>query len=294
MTAVAHPRCIRLIEVFEDSKAVHLVEELATGGELFDRILDLGYFSEKDAALVMKQVLEGIAYMHSIGACHRDLKPENLLMVSGDKDKPEYNECKIADFGLSSLRPVDTEDTTMNTVCGTPDYLAPEVIIIAAEGSKSRKTYDAKVDVWAIGVIWYTMLCGYPPFWSENMAEMLHMIRKGDYSFPSPAWDAVTKETKDFIAFMLQVDAAKRPSSKECLESAYLSKTADMSTAKLDNGHLREYLVARRHRKGLNAVKAVARMEMIMRNSTSAVPPDEESSRKKKAAALAQQNANQV
>lgn len=137
MKKLHSPYCISLKEVIEDSKAVHLVEELAVGGELFDRILDCGHFSEMDAAKVTKQVMRGIAHMHSMGACHRDLKPENLLMVTGDKNSPSYLDVKIADFGLSSLRPV--KDTSMSTVCGTPDYLAPEIILIAAEGPKSRR-----------------------------------------------------------------------------------------------------------------------------------------------------------
>jgi serine/threonine protein kinase len=137
MKKLQSPYCISLKEVIEDSKAVHLVEELAVGGELFDRILDSGHFSEKDAAKVTKQVMLGISHMHSMGACHRDLKPENLLMVTGDKTSPNYLDVKIADFGLSSLRPV--KDASMSTVCGTPDYLAPEVILIASEGPMSRR-----------------------------------------------------------------------------------------------------------------------------------------------------------
>jgi len=266
MTAVSHPRCIKLIEVLEDAQAVHLVEELATGGELFDRILDRGTFSEKDASLVIKQVFEGIAYMHSVGACHRDLKPENLLMVSGDKASKSYNDVKIADFGLSSLRPAsDGQDTTMTTVCGTPDYLAPEVIMVAS-GSNTRKSYDAKVDVWAIGVILYTMLCGYPPFWSENMAEMLHLIRKGEFGFPKPAWDKISPETKDFVKSILQVDPAKRPSAQACLDHPHLTTRFEQlpDTDIAVNDKLQSYMNSRRARV-LGAVKAVARMELMMK-----------------------------
>lgn len=271
MKAVGHPRCIRLIEVMEDSQAVHLVEELATGGELFDRILDLGHFSEKDASLVIKQVFEGIAYMHSVGACHRDLKPENLLMVSGNKNSKEYNNVKIADFGLSSLRPVADGDTSMTTVCGTPDYLAPEVISVAS-GSHSRKSYDSKVDVWAIGVIFYTMLCGYPPFWSENMAEMLHLIRKGSYGFPTPAWDGISQATKDFVTSILQVDPAKRPTAAECLKHSHLTTNFEaLPTENIAvNDKLRSYMNSRRARV-LGAVKAVARMELMMKASRDSV-----------------------
>eukprot|EP00286_Rhodomonas_abbreviata_P015214 CAMPEP_0181322184 /NCGR_PEP_ID=MMETSP1101-20121128/19093_1 /TAXON_ID=46948 /ORGANISM="Rhodomonas abbreviata, Strain Caron Lab Isolate" /LENGTH=387 /DNA_ID=CAMNT_0023430081 /DNA_START=212 /DNA_END=1375 /DNA_ORIENTATION=+ len=264
MRKIDHPRCIRLLEVFEDAKAVHLVEELATGGELFDRILDLGHFSEKDAAKVIRQVIEGIEHMHSVGTVHRDLKPENLLMLSGDKNSPEYNHVKIADFGLSALMPA--EDTSMSTVCGTPDYLAPEVIVIAAEGPHSRKKYDAKVDVWAIGVILYTMICGYPPFWSENIAEMLHLIKHGEYSFPSPAWDRICKDTKDFISWLLCVDPKKRPTAKQVLEHPWVANVENLSTEKLAiKDNLTNYVASRRTQGVFKAVRVITRLEMMSR-----------------------------
>jgi len=100
MRAANHPKCIGLIEVIEDKQAVHLVEELASGGELFDRIVALGRFTEKDAVFLVHQVFDGIAYLHSIDIVHRDLKPENLLMVGRDESDPSYMQIKIADFGL--------------------------------------------------------------------------------------------------------------------------------------------------------------------------------------------------
>ncbi|EKX50225.1 hypothetical protein GUITHDRAFT_159386 [Guillardia theta CCMP2712] len=212
MIAVAHPRCIKLVEVFEDKKAVHLVEELAVGGELFDRI-----------------ILEGIAHMHSVGACHRDLKPENLLMVSDNPSKPEYMHLKIADFGLSSLRPVMGEQS-MNTVCGTPDYLAPEVVMIASQGRGTRVKYDAKVDVWATGVILYTMLAGYPPFYSENLAELLSLIQKGEVKFPKDPWKNVSKETRQYVSLLLTVDQKKRPTSMECLKHSLMDNIESRQT----------------------------------------------------------------
>jgi len=255
--------CIRLLEVMEDSKAVHLVEELATGGELFDRIVEIKHFSEADCAKVIKQVILGIAHMHSLGACHRDLKPENLLMLSGDKNDEGYMKVKIADFGLSSLRPV--QDASMSTVCGTPDYLAPEVIMIAAEGPRSRRKYDAKVDVWAVGVICYTMICGYPPFWSENMAEMLHLIKHGEYTFDGPSWATVTQETKDFVAFLLTTDPKKRPTSEEALKHPFLN-SASLSSTSLDNtGHLKQYVESRRTGKIFRIVRVITRMEIASR-----------------------------
>ena len=265
-------------QVVDEPDTVHLVEELAAGGELFDRIIELGSFTEQDACLLIKQVFEGIAYMHSIGAVHRDLKPENLLMVSADPDDPNYKQLKIADFGLSSLRPnaATSQDPRklkeaeeeyqkqMSSFCGTPDYLAPEVLNIYIEGPKCKKTYDAKVDVWSIGVIFYIMICGYPPFWSENYIDMVNQIRKAQYEFGSPAWDDVTDETKKFITELLEKEPEKRPTAQEALDHPRLADSAaltSMNTTALGNeGRLGKYLANRRGKRVVKAIKLIGAM----------------------------------
>lgn len=168
MRAVTHERCICLLDVLEDQQSVHLVEEVASGGELFDRICNMpsGHLTEKDAAFLIGQVLEGLAHMHAVGAIHRDLKPENLLLMSSNKEHKDYLSLKIADFGMSALMGNPAlGGHSMTTVCGTPDYLAPEMCAIVLKTSaKGKGNYDEKVDVWAIGVILYVMICGFPPF----------------------------------------------------------------------------------------------------------------------------------
>eukprot|EP00960_Hanusia_phi_P040208 754308-Hanusia_phi.AAC.5 len=242
MRAAKHPKCIELIEVIEDKQAVHLVEELASGGELFDRIVALGRFTEKDAVFLVHQVFDGIAYLHSIDIIHRDLKPENLLMVGRDESDPSYMQIKIADFGLSAMRANSKSDEEwskeMREFCGTQDYLAPEVFKIgeghslealsltslsAALGKKAGNLqYDAKVDVWSIGVIYYIMLCGYPPFYSEDN-DMLKMIQ--------------------------QVDTSKRPSAAECLKDVLFANNHVFSDEPLNvKDDLREFLLKRRKR----------------------------------------------
>ena len=186
----------------------------ATGGELFDRVVETGSFSEKDACFMIKQVIEACAYLHSIGICHRDLKPENLLMLSEDKDSPDYKVVKIADFGLSSLSAVEYQ-ATMATACGTPEYLAPELVSMVANEEETESAYSSKVDIWAIGVILYVMISGFHPFYTGNQAQLYEAIMKGNYSFPNPAFAKVSKETKDFISWVLQVNPAKRPSAGE-------------------------------------------------------------------------------
>ena len=140
MQAIKHPRCIALYEVIEDSAAVHLVEELASGGELFDRIIELGHFSESQAVKLIHQVFDGIQYLHTNGMIHRDLKPENLLMVSRDPNSEEFMQLKIADFGLSAQRTeaksAEEWEKMLQDFCGTQDYLAPEVFTLAATRNK--------------------------------------------------------------------------------------------------------------------------------------------------------------
>mmetsp|Transcript_10696 Transcript_10696/g.35817 ORF Transcript_10696/g.35817 Transcript_10696/m.35817 type:complete len:390 (+) Transcript_10696:234-1403(+) len=270
MRAANHPKCIGLIEVIEDKQAVHLVEELASGGELFDRIVALGRFTEKDAVFLVHQVFDGIAYLHSIDIVHRDLKPENLLMVGRDESDPSYMQIKIADFGLSAMKANAKSDEEwskeMREFCGTQDYLAPEVFKIAALGKKAGNLqYDAKVDVWSVGVIYYIMLCGYPPFYSEDndMLKMIQQIMHAKFKFHSPKWDSVSSDSKDFIMKCLTVDTSKRPSAAECMKDPLFANNHVFSEQALDvKDDLREFL-SKRRKKVLGAVKAIARMETI-------------------------------
>ncbi|XP_046142830.1 calcium/calmodulin-dependent protein kinase type 1 isoform X5 [Osmia bicornis bicornis] len=160
---LTHPNIVQLLETFEDKHKVYLVMELVTGGELFDRIVEKGSYTEKDASGLIRQVLEAVDYMHDQGVVHRDLKPENLLYYSPDED----SKIMISDFGLSKME----DSGIMATACGTPGYVAPEVL--------AQKPYGKAVDVWSIGVISYILLCGYPPFYDENDANLFAQILKG-------------------------------------------------------------------------------------------------------------------
>jgi serine/threonine protein kinase len=208
MSKLDHPRIVRLVDVFEDQVDLLLVLELAKGGELFDRIIERGSFSEKQAAFVTRQVLEGVAYMHDHGIVHRDLKPENLLCV--DKDSESI---KVADFGLSK------EGDELRTACGSPGYVAPEII-----AAKDGETYDNTVDVWSIGVITYILLCGFPPFSASggNPNDYLNKVLKAQYDFPDPEWTDVSSTAKDFIKRILVPNPGMRPSAKKCLEHPWL------------------------------------------------------------------------
>lgn len=149
----------------------------AAGGELFEHIVTKGTYSERDAATIIRQILKAVVYMHSNGIAHRDLKPENLLIM-GDENEI----IKVSDFGLSK----DFNMETLRTSCGTPDYVAPEVLL--------GMPYDNSVDIWSVGVIAYVLLCGFPPFYGRDEQEVFSKILKAEYSFPSPDWDDISKD----------------------------------------------------------------------------------------------------
>ncbi|KAL7726691.1 hypothetical protein ACLKA6_012770 [Drosophila palustris] len=206
-TRLTHPNIVQLLETYEDKAKVYLVMELVTGGELFDRIVEKGSYTEKDASHLIRQILEAVDYMHEQGVVHRDLKPENLLYYSPDDD----SKIMISDFGLSKME----DSGIMATACGTPGYVAPEVL--------AQKPYGKAVDVWSIGVISYILLCGYPPFYDENDANLFAQILKGEFEFDSPYWDEISESAKHFIRNLMCVTVEKRYTCKQALSHPWIS-----------------------------------------------------------------------
>jgi calcium/calmodulin-dependent protein kinase I len=247
MRMIEHPNIISLHEVFEDktTKKIYLVMELVTGGELFDRIVEKGSYSEKDASELISKVISAVRYLHKKGIIHRDLKPENLLYSSPDEDA----EIKLADFGLSKIVGLDDESAVTNTTCGTPGYVAPEVL--------RMKGYDRSVDMWSIGVILYILLCGFPPFYEENTAKLFQTIMDGKYDFPDPEWTSISESAKDLIQRMLTVDSKKRITADEALEHPWIlghtAKDEKLSNDVIDK--IRRSQKARQRLKG--AIRAV-------------------------------------
>lgn len=209
-TWFTHPNIVQLFETYEDKSKVYLIMELVTGGELFDRIVEKGSYTEKDASYLIRQVLEAVDYMHEQGVVHRDLKPENLLYYNPAED----SKIMISDFGLSKME----DSGFMATACGTPGYVAPEVL--------AQKPYGKAVDVWSIGVISYILLCGYPPFYDENDANLFAQILKGEFEFDSPYWDEISESAKDFIKNLMCVNVEKRFTCKQALAHPWISGNA--------------------------------------------------------------------
>lgn len=205
-----HKNILTLVDYFETPNNLYLVTDLARGNELFDRIYHKGSFYESDAANIIRSISSGVAYLHSHGIVHRDLKPENLLFQTPDDD----SDLLIADFGLSRI--IDEEKFRMlTTTCGTPAYMAPEIF--------KRSGHGKPVDVWAIGVITYFLLCGYTPFDRDTSAEEMAAIVNCDYAFePKEYWEEVSEAAKHFITRCLEIDIEKRITAAECLEHEFL------------------------------------------------------------------------
>ncbi|KAM6302559.1 calcium/calmodulin-dependent protein kinase type IV [Podargus strigoides] len=244
---LSHPNIIKLKEIFETPTEISLVLELVTGGELFDRIVEKGYYSERDAADAVKQILEAVAYLHANGIVHRDLKPENLLYATPAPDAP----LKIADFGLSKI----VEDqVTMKTVCGTPGYCAPEILRGCA--------YGPEVDMWSLGIITYILLCGFEPFYDERGDQyMFKRILNCEYDFVSPWWDDVSLNAKDLVKKLIVLDPKKRLTTLQALQHPWVTGKA-ANFAHMDNAQkkLQEFNARRKLKAAVKAVVASTRL----------------------------------
>ncbi|KAK9765734.1 Calcium/calmodulin-dependent protein kinase type I [Basidiobolus ranarum] len=212
-----HENILSLIDYFETEENIYLVTELARGGELFYRIYDRGSYFERDAAYIIHSVLKGVAYLHENGVVHRDLKPENILF----RTKDEESGIMIADFGLARIVD-DDKIRLLMTECGTLGYIAPEVL--------SSKGYGQPVDMWAVGVITYFLLCGYCPFDREDQNSEITAIEQCDYAFePAEYWRDISEEAQQFISSLLVLDPTKRMTATEALGSPWLRKHIEAS-----------------------------------------------------------------
>ncbi|XP_051685584.1 calcium/calmodulin-dependent protein kinase type 1 isoform X1 [Oryctolagus cuniculus] len=245
---IKHPNIVALDDIYESGGHLYLVMQLVSGGELFDRIVEKGFYTERDASRLIFQVLDAVKYLHDLGIVHRDLKPENLLYYSLDED----SKIMISDFGLSKM---EDPGSVLSTACGTPGYVAPEVL--------AQKPYSKAVDCWSIGVIAYILyyvagianhwdiaetppdsgpvlretdsevnavcqtrrirLCGYPPFYDENDAKLFEQILKAEYEFDSPYWDDISDSAKDFIRHLMEKDPEKRFTCEQALQHPWIA-----------------------------------------------------------------------
>ena len=251
MKKLSHPNIVKLVDYFDEAKAVFIVTELCEGGELLDRIIDLQHYTEADASKVIYTVAGALEYCHKNGIVHRDLKPENILLP----DKSEHGVVKIADFGFAKFFTANG----LHTSCGSPSYVAPEIL--------SKKGYGSAVDMWSVGVILYILLSGVPPFWSESQAAMFQMILKGKYTMQEEIWESVSKEAKDLLSKLLVVDSERRLSATEVLAHPWVLKKnlGSLSTRSLTAGlsQLKKQHAREKLRSGMLKVKAAVRLKRM-------------------------------
>uniref|UniRef100_A0A8C6X1E0 Protein kinase domain-containing protein n=1 Tax=Naja naja TaxID=35670 RepID=A0A8C6X1E0_NAJNA len=204
---IKHPNIVALDDIYESGGHLYLIMQLVSGGELFDRIVEKGFYTERDASKLIRQILDAVKYLHDMGIVHRDLKPENLLYYSLDED----SKIMISDFGLSKIEGRQCHVHSL----GTPGYVTPEVL--------AQKPYSKAVDCWSIGVIAYILLCGYPPFYDENDTKLFEQILKAEYEFDSPYWDDISDSAKDFIQHLMERDPKKRFTCEQALQHPWIA-----------------------------------------------------------------------
>ena len=245
MSKTDHPSIIKLYEIYEDSRYIDLVMEQCLGGTLLDRLLKMmeeedEMFSEKEAAIIFKQIITAISYCHNQGICHRDLKLENVLFLTSQEDSP----IKIIDFGLSQcvekkklvqiITGKNFGTMNMQSPVGTPHYVSPEVI---------KGNYNQKCDIWSAGVILFVMLGGYFPFDGNTDNEVYKAISKKKFNFNNQEWKSISNDAKDLIKHML-CDEDKRYSAEQVLKHPWLVKMAPNrkgAVNKINIKHLENY-----------------------------------------------------
>jgi len=204
-----HPNLIRLYNSFETKECIYLVQELCEGGELFDRIVEVGHFTERDAAIVMRQMFTAVGYLHTILICHRDVKPENFLFQT--KEPVDRTTLKMIDFGLSKrFEP----GVPMQSNVGTIFYVAPEVL---------SGGYGHACDVWSCGTLLYCLLAGRPPFGGRTDREILSNVQSARFQLDGPTWTPISTAAKDLIRNLLTLEPEARPVATQVLHHAWLN-----------------------------------------------------------------------
>ncbi|KAH8347927.1 hypothetical protein KR084_002412 [Drosophila pseudotakahashii] len=247
MRSLQHPKLLQLAASFESPREIVMVMEYITGGELFERVVaDDFTLTEMDCILFLRQVCDGVAYMHGQSVVHLDLKPENIMCHTRTS-----HQIKIIDFGLAQR--LDTK-APVRVLFGTPEFIPPEIISYEPIGFKS--------DMWSVGVICYVLLSGLSPFMGDTDVETFSNITRADYDYDDEAFDCVSQEAKDFISQLLVHRKEERLTAQQCLESKWLCQRHDdnLSNNKICTDKLKKFIIRRKWQKTGNAIRALGRM----------------------------------
>jgi len=244
-----HPNINQMIETFDTKNHLYIVLELLEGENLFENIMKRRVYTETDAANVVKQVARACDYMHARGIIHRDLKPENLVYLG-----KRYEQICVTDFGLSKF--MDPTQSQTKTACGTPAFVAPEVL--------RQELYGTQVDMWSLGTILYIMLCGYPPFVEKNLPMLYKAIKKGHVRFNKPYWDQISRDAKSCVQGLLQLDMRKRMTPTDLLKHPWIT-AAELSAKNLFDSEgydrrFKRFVILTKMRQGVETVLFLNRL----------------------------------
>ncbi|XP_038047065.1 myosin light chain kinase, smooth muscle-like [Patiria miniata] len=246
MMVLQHPKLLQLYDAFATGNNMVMILEYVSGGELFERVIDEEFdLTEKEVTFFMRQICEGVKFMHAQKILHLDMKPENILCV-----RKNSNKIKIIDFGLAQKM-----TKGLKVSCGTPEFLAPEVV------SYDEVAYTT--DMWSVGVICYVLLSGLSPFMGDNEGETMSNILKVEWDFDDECFDDISDMSKNFIENLLKEDKSERMTADQCLNDDWLKKEIK-STASLSKARLKKYVIKRRWLKAINAVRAMIRVKGIL------------------------------
>lgn len=232
LISLDHPNIIKIFDYYVDETNYYLIMEYVSGGELYDTISKWDYYDEHKAGYILKQILSAVAYMHEKNIVHRDLKPENMLVENKSKTKDGVEEIniKIIDFGTCNFY---KKNENLSLKVGSPYYIAPEVL---------KKKYNEKSDIWSCGVILYVLLVGYPPFISNSTPELLKKVEQGIYSLDGPLWSKISKNAKDLVKNMMNVNMNDRYSADKCLHHPFITENCTNILVKEDFNACKNFL----------------------------------------------------
>ncbi|XP_064427080.1 myosin light chain kinase, smooth muscle isoform X4 [Mirounga angustirostris] len=249
MNCLHHPKLVQCVDAFEEKANIVMVLEIVSGGELFERIIDEDFeLTERECIQYMRQISEGVEYIHKQGIVHLDLKPENIMCVNKTGTR-----IKLIDFGLA--RKLENAGS-LKVLFGTPEFVAPEVI--------NYEPIGYATDMWSIGVICYILVSGLSPFMGDNDNETLANVTSATWDFDDEAFDEISDDAKDFISNLLKKDMKNRLDCTQCLQHPWLMKdTKNMEAKKLSKDRMKKYMARRKWQKTGNAVRAIGRLSSM-------------------------------